>query len=218
MTKFISKASLVTAMLTVAPASAWAVALEQAPVPPTLETGKVMDMKHQSGIGSEYAYSTAGVVEVGGAINYSSTDSQSTFGFTPSVGYFFLDNFQISALTNYTYARLKNESSQGNESKGDSTTNSGSLVLEPSLHLPLTRQQFVFGGLGVGTYFAKSVKTGFALAPRVGMKTLVGRSGMLSVALQGVYSINKEENKDVEGTVITVEDGVHLALGYSVLL
>jgi hypothetical protein len=185
--------------------------LETAPLPPTIE-GKEMELKRQAGIGSDFAYAESGVVEVGGSISYSSTKSRVSSGFTPSVGYFFNDNLQISALTNFTYTHLKDA-----EATGDTTTRSGSIVLEPSVHMPLSRTQFVFGGLGLGMYFAKGQDTGTATAPRVGYKTLVGRSGLLTAALQGVYALNKEENDNVEGTVITVENGANIDIGYSVL-
>lgn len=199
----------------------FAVELEKAPVPPKIEAGQQVEMKQQAGIGSTYAYASAGVVEAGGAVNYSSTESRTTAGLTPSIGYFFADNFQISALTNFTYTRLKDEASKEGaaaETKGEDTTNSGSIVLEPSAHMPLSREQFVFGGLGFGAYFAKSQDTAMAVAPRIGFKNLVGRSGMLSVALQGVYAVNKKNIDDVEGTVVTVENGTNLSFGYSVLL
>lgn len=219
MFKSIRKASLVTALLTTTPFTALAEELEKSPIPPKIEAGMSAEMKHQAGIGSNYAYSAAGVVEVGGAINYSSSKSRTSAGFTPSVGYFFIDNFQISALTNFTYTHLK-EDNTTNEgyTETEDTTNSGSIVLEPSIHMSLSRQDFIFGGLGLGAYFAKDQDTGFAVAPRVGFKTLVGRSGMLSVALQGVYALNVQDEEDIDGTVITVEDGVNLSFGYSVLL
>jgi hypothetical protein len=203
------------------PMEVFSAELEDAPIPPKIEAGKRAEMKRQAGIGSEHAYASAGVVEAGGAVTYSSSESRTTAGLTPSMGYFFADNFQVSALTNFTYTRLKEEATKEGddvETVGEDTTNSGSVVLEPSAHMPLTRQQFVFGGIGVGAYFAKDQDTGFAVAPRVGLKNLVGRSGMLSVAVQGVYAIDSQENEDVEGTVITVEDGANLAFGYSVLL
>jgi hypothetical protein len=185
--------------------------LEEAPVPPKIE-GKEMELKRQAGIGSEFAYAESGVVEVGGSINFSDTKSRVSSGFTPSVGYFFNDNLQISALTNFTYTRLKDK-----EATGDTTSRSGSIVLEPSVHMPVSRTQFVFGGLGLGLYFAKGQDTGTAIAPRVGYKTLVGRSGMLTAALQGVYALNKEDNENIDGTVITVENGANIDIGYSVL-
>lgn len=185
--------------------------LEQAPMPPKIE-GKEMELKRQAGIGSDFAYAESGVIEVGGSINYSNTKSRVSSGFTPSLGYFFNDNLQVSALTNFTYTHLKDKNATG-----DTTTRSGSIVLEPSVHMPVSRTQFVFGGLGLGSYFAKGQDTGTAVAPRVGYKTLVGRSGLLTVALQGVYALNKKENEDVDGTVITVENGVNIDIGYSVL-
>lgn len=221
MSKSISRASVIAFFLVSTSVSAFGAELEKAPIPPKIESGNPVDMKRQAGIGSNYAYAEAGVVEAGGSVNYSSSDSRTSAGFTPSIGYFFADNFQISALSNFTYTRLKDEDSKNDgaaETVGEDTTNSGSLVLEPSVHVPLSRLQFVFGGLGAGAYFAKDQDTGFAIAPRVGFKTLVGRSAMISIALQGVYALDAQENKDVEGTVITVENGVNLGFGFTALL
>jgi hypothetical protein len=194
--------------------------LEKAPIPPKIKTGDSVSMKRQAGIGSQFAYAEAGVLEVGGSINYSSTETRTDAGITPSIGYFVADNFQMSALTNFAYSKAKDQTDEDSDAETDvdDTINAGSLVIEPSMHVPLNRTQFVFAGVGAGAYFAKEEDPDFALAPRIGFKNLTGRSGMLSVALQGVYAFNENEAEEIDGTVITVENGAHLSFGYSVLL
>lgn len=195
--------------------------LETAPTPPKLQTEKAAKIKRQVGVGSNTAYAQAGVVEIGGALNYSSTESRTSAGLSPFVGYFISDNLQLSALTNYTYNEVEREIlTDAGIRKDKVDSSSGSLVLEPSLHTPISRTQFLFGGIGLGAYFAEGQETGFAFAPRAGFKSLVGRSGMFTVALQGVYSLseNESESAKVDGTVLSVEDGANISVGYSALL
>lgn len=180
--------------------------LEKAPKPPKIEAKEPAEIKRQAGIGSEFAFAEAGVLEVGGSFNYSHTDDLSTAGISPFIGYFLSDNFQLSALTNFTYAKPD----------GEDSTNSGSLIIEPSIHHPLSNTTFVFGGLGIGAYFAQDVETGAAIAPRLGYKQLVGRSGMITLAVQPVFAASSEDRE--EGTLVTVEDGVNIDIGFSVLL
>ncbi|SMF64699.1 hypothetical protein [Pseudobacteriovorax antillogorgiicola] len=216
MMKLVTAPRIAALIIATSPALAFGQNLEEAPNPPRIDGGKTVKLKRQAGIGSRYAYAEAGVLEIGGAINFSTTDSRTDAGFTPSIGYFFSDNFQVSALTNFTYTSLDDVDDEN--SNIDEDTSSGSLVIEPSLHMPLSRQQFVFAGIGAGAYFAEGEDTGFAVAPRIGFKNLVGRSGMLSIALQGVYAAQSEDDDNSNGTVVTVEDGANLSFGYSVLL
>lgn len=118
-------------------------------------------------------YSDEGSVEVGGSLGLSWTKDLFSLHLGPSVGWFVRDNVELSVL-----ARLSHVSPAG-----AAGTTSGSLVLEPSFHLPLSeeRQVFLFGGLGVGVGYDGD-HADLEVIPRVGMNIEIGRSGVLTPA------------------------------------
>jgi hypothetical protein len=184
-----------------------ATATEKAPAPPTLESSKTPSLQRQAGIGSPVAFAEAGVLEMGGSFSTSTAEDYNEASVSPMIGYFIADNIQVSALVNASYVKVGEEESRS----------VGSMIAEPSLHVPMTRTTFIFGGIGFGALFQKGAETGFAVAPRVGYKNLVGRSGMLTLSLQPVFGINDQEVQSVGGTVVTVSQAYNMGLGYTVL-
>lgn len=182
--------------------------LETAPVPPKPQPGESVEVKRQSGIGSEFAFAEAGVVEIGGSLGFTQAEEYSDGNFSPSIGYFFANNVQISLLGNVGYVKVD----------GEDAKSVGSLIAEPSFHYPTTNTTFLFAGFGVGALFESQEKTGVALAPRVGYKNLVGRSGMFTISLQPIIGLNESEAQSVQGTVLNVRRANNLRLGYTVLL
>jgi hypothetical protein len=182
--------------------------LEKAPEPPRVQPGETTDVKRQSGIGSDTAFSAAGVVEIGGSFGLTSASEFTEANFSPMIGYFFADNVQISALGLVNYVKYEEEKEK----------TIGSLLLEPSFHMPFTSSTFGFFGVGVGALFEQGEKTGFAVAPRIGYKNLVGRSGMLTVSFQPIFGLNESEVQTAQGTVLTVKQANNIRVGYTVLL
>jgi len=182
------------------------------PKPPRITPGDSPGLKEQAGIGGKIAYSSAGVLEMGGFLGVASAKDYTEISATPSVGDFFADNLQISGLATMSYSKL--EVDQGR----DVESTVGTLILEPSFHVPTTDSTFVFIGLGAGGLFEVGEKPGLAIAPRVGYKNLVGRSGMLTFALQGLYGLNESEVQTAKGTVLTVKSAYNFDIGYTVLL
>ncbi len=91
-------------------------------------------------------------------------------------------------------------------------------MLEPSLHIPFTDQYFSFIGFGLGALYEEDQDTSFALAPRVGVKFLVGRSGLLNLTLQRLTSLDeKDSSADQEGAVLVARNTTRLGVGYTVL-
>ena len=80
------------------------------------------------------------------------------------------DNIELSAIVAATT----------NSNQGKRATFFTGLI-EPSVHLPVAESLFAFLGLGVGGTYEQSVGGGLALAPRIGMNALVGRSGILTL-------------------------------------
>jgi hypothetical protein len=192
---------------------------EPAPPPPapTVAMGGVTE---QAGIGGTQAYARAGVLELGGFANFTFADSFTQIGFAPTVGWFFVDNLEISAIININYVNqdVTIETPSGTESENvDSTVML--LLAEPSIHIPF--QESLYGFLGVGFGLAHQggddgAGTGFAIAPRLGVNVLVGRSGIFTPALTGVYQTT-EAVQTPSGTVVGVSSSFGIQAGYTVM-
>src|SRR5690606_12909841 len=90
-------------------------------------------------------YNEAGVVEVGGALGFSWTDELFTLDLGPTIGWFVVDGFEISLIGRLEYENAEQEDG----SREDGWT--GSLVVEPSYHVPIHAEAlYAFGGLGIG--------------------------------------------------------------------
>lgn len=164
----------------------------------------------QAGIGGSTAYGRPGVVELGGSIGLTLAGDLTQFNVSPTVGWFFTDNLQLSGIIGFNYS---NTTTNG-VSTGASSLN---VLVEPSYHLPINRSLFAFLGVGVGLGYADGPGAGFALAPRLGMNIMVGRSGILSPALQFVYSTT-EVIRTPQGTLIGGNTSFGLNVGYTVML
>lgn len=181
---------------------------EPAPEAPKLEPADASAIQHQAGIGSNVSYARGGVVELGGSISATSADKYTSIGLAPSVGYFLVDNVQLTGIVNWRYAKVEDADAQ------HVTT----VIAEPSFHVPLNNYQFIFAGVGIGMLFQTDVESGAAFAPRLGLKNLVGRSGMLTADVQAIYGLNRSEVRTAEGTVLAVKSAYGLSVGYTVLL
>lgn len=167
-------------------------------------------MVSQAGIGGSTAYGRPGVVELGGSIGLTLAGELTQFNISPTVGWFFADNLQLSGIVGFNYSNTT--------TNGVSTSASSlNVLVEPSYHLPINQSLFAFLGLGVGLGYADGPGAGFALAPRLGMNIMVGRSGILTPALQFVYSTS-EVLRTPQGTFIGGNTSFGLNVGYTVML
>jgi hypothetical protein len=137
------------------------------PVPTPNIPGINGDVVEQAGIGGTVGYARAGVLELGGAAGLTLADGIRAINFSPSVGWFLVDNLELSAILDITHMKA-----------GDTSGTLFSVLAEPSFHLPFNRSMFGFVGLGVGAAYESDIGTGFAVAPRIGGEFLVGRSGI----------------------------------------
>lgn len=153
----------------------------------------------QAGVGGRVSYARKGVLELGGSAGFSANSQVTQFTLSPTVGWFIIDNLELSALLNITY--VQTEDSFGNSS--DATL--ASVLAEPSYHYPFSRSVFGFAGLGVGFSFQTGPGIGFALAPRVGGNFLIGRSGIFTPAL--TWEVNAGDQLDA----------VRVGAGYTVM-
>lgn len=189
------------------------------PVPPAARPdGPGAGITEQAGIGGTQAYGRAGVLELGGSIGFTGGDGFNQFRATPSIGWFFADNLQLSALLGVRY----NSQDISIGSQSDTVTSTSlSIVIEPSYHLPFT--DTVFGFLGVGAGFGYFIpdegdsEPGFLISPRLGMNFMVGRSGVLSPYLHVDYT--SADTYDIPGGGQAFEVSIAYGgnIGYTVM-
>lgn len=187
---------------------------DEVPTPPTPPVPVPEDdVKEYSGVGSNVAYTRAGVVELGGSFAFNGSGDITTVSADPSIGYFLFDNIQASAILGTRVTNLDGE-----------TASRFSLVLEPSLHYPFTKTFFGFVGVGGGLATAggnaQDFRVGGALAPRVGVKFLVGRSGLINVGARQVISfIDADTNYTPYGgnALLAFTNTFDAQVGYTVM-
>lgn len=189
--------------------------------PPPAPTVAGTGVTEQAGIGGTQAYARAGVLELGGFANLTSAEDYFAIGFSPTIGWFFMDNFELSAIINLTYSKQTVE--------GIDTSNTILMALaEPSVHIPFSESLYGFLGVGFGIASQSASSdlegadedegagAGFALAPRLGLNIMVGRSGILTPALQGLYQTT-EAVSTPQGAVVAVKSSFGLQAGYTVM-
>jgi hypothetical protein len=159
----------------------------------------------QAGIGGPVAYARQGVLELGGSASFTSGGDFTQLSLRPSIGWFLTDNFEISGILSVSYASVD----------GASATTWGALA-EPSFHLALSSNMWAFLGLGLGVSHVDEAGTGFAMAPRLGMNFLVGRSGILTPALLLQYSTT-DAIETPQGTLVAVTTSFGFNVGYTVM-
>jgi hypothetical protein len=126
---------------------------------------------------------------------------------SPTVGWFLADNLELSAILGIE--NIKN---------GDTSSTLWSALVEPSYHLPFNRSMFGFLGFGAGAAHVSGLGTGFAVAPRIGMNFMVGRSGVLTPSLAYQYTtINTDMNTGTNVTVVALTSAVKFNVGYTAM-
>jgi len=172
------------------------------PASPQVPTGGVV---RQAGIGGQTAYGRSGALELGGSANFINASDFTQLSLNPSFGWFFMDNFEISAILG-----LSHLSSQG----VDSTFVSG--LLEPSIHIPFSDAVFGMLGAGVGLAYVEGPGLGFAFAPRAGVNVLIGRSGILTPQVFLQYATH-EAITTPAGALLAVSLSYGAGIGYTVM-
>ncbi len=168
----------------------------------------------QAGIGGVVSYGRSGVLELGGSASLAAASGYLQLSIAPSIGYFIIDNIQLSAIMGLTYTSIDAKAADGTTETATQTL--FSLLFEPSVHIPFTESLFGFLGVGMGVSYADVSGAGFALQPRLGLNVLVGRSGILSPAIYVQYTTTSAIQTD-QGTLLQVNFGYGLNLGYTVM-
>jgi hypothetical protein len=181
------------------------------PVPTPNIPGLQGDVVEQAGVGGTVGYARAGVLELGGAAGLTLAQDIRAVNFSPSIGWFLVDNFELSAILDVM-----------NLKAGGESATLFSFLAEPSFHLPFNRSLFGFIGMGVGAAYVSELGTGLAVAPRIGLDVMVGRSGILRPSLSYEYtthdamgSVDDEGNTNV--TLVAISSALRFNIGYSTM-
>ena len=186
---------------------------DEAPPVPFPSVPGVVPPVEQAGIGSEVGYGRAGVLELGGFFGLNAAQNVRDINFSPMFGWFLVDNLELSAIGAVT-----------NIKSGMDSTTMLSAMIEPSLHLPINRSLFGFLGMGVGAAYIDrpGLGTGLAVAPRVGMNLMIGRSGILTPSLTYEYTTHDTSamlgpNGTEDVTLVAISSAVRVNVGYTVM-
>jgi hypothetical protein len=123
------------------------------------------------------------VLELGGSGSLSHDTNFTQIGLSPSFGWFFINYVALSFLPELDYAKTGTAAA----------TARYRVLVEPSFHSQLEGQLFAVFGAGVGLAYEKTLGAGLALAPRAGLKIVVGGSGVLTMVFEYVYASNAEK-------------------------
>ena len=115
------------------------------PVPTPNVPGLNGDVVEQAGVGGAVGYGRAGVLELGGAAGLTIAQDIRAVNFSPSIGWFLVDNFELSAILDVTNLR-----------RATSRRRCCRRLVEPSFHLPFNRSMFGFVGMGIGAAYVSS--------------------------------------------------------------
>jgi hypothetical protein len=179
------------------------------PVPSPVIPGVNADVVEQAGVGGQVGYARAGVLELGGSAGLTLAGDIRAINFSPSIGWFLIDNFELSAILDVT-----------NLKAGDDSATLFSGLIEPSFHIPFNRSMFGFVGMGVGAAYQEALGAGMAVAPRIGMDFLVGRSGILRPSLSYEYTTHNTmasvaDDGTTSVTLVAISSALRFNIGYS---
>jgi hypothetical protein len=181
------------------------------PVPVPNVPGVTGNVVEQAGVGGSVGYGRGGVLELGGSAGLTIASNLRDINFSPSIGWFLVDNFELSGIMSVSNVKAGSESSTV-----------WSALVEPSFHLPFNREMFGFVGMGVGAAYIDSLGAGLAVAPRIGMNFLVGRSGILTPSLSYEYTThNTMSSTGPDGTtdvtLVAISSALRANIGYTVM-
>lgn len=156
---------------------------DETPTPPggssDVQAPDEVEVARNAGVGSDLAYASRSVVEMGGVLALRHQSETTVFRISPSIGYFFVDNVELTLFPEFIITRLGGDDTGG---EGAQTDWSIGAVLEPSYHMPFSDRLFAFAGLGVGLNYAEDPGVDLLFRPRLGLDVLVGRSGIFKPA------------------------------------
>jgi hypothetical protein len=164
----------------------------------------------QAGIGGVVGYGRAGVLELGGSAGLMVASDYRDINVSPSIGWFVADNLELTGIL-----------SVSNIDTGEDSATLWSALVEPSYHVPFNRSMFAFGGIGIGASYVSELGTGLAVAPRVGMNFMVGRSSVLTPSISYQYTthdVDSVSEGDMQNTsLVQVSSALRINVGYTAM-
>lgn len=182
------------------------------PAPPVASPGVDMDatVVEQAGIGGNVGYGRKGVLELGGAAGMVLAPGFRNINIAPSVGWFVADNLELSGILGVS-----------NIKAGEGSATVWSALVEPSYHVPFNRTMFGFFGMGIGAAYVSELGAGLAVAPRIGLNFLIGRSGVLTPSLSYEYTSHQVDTVDEDMgkniTLVAVSSAMRINIGYTAM-
>jgi hypothetical protein len=179
--------------------------------PPVAEPSTDLDggsgIVTQAGIGGVVGYGRAGVLELGGSAGLMIASDFRNINVSPSIGWFFADNMEVTGIL-----------SVSNLEVGDDSATIWSALAEPSYHFPFHRSMFVFGGIGLGASYVSELGTGLAVAPRLGLNMMIGRSSVLTPSVSYEYTTHDVDEDEMQNTsLVQVSSALRVNVGYTAM-
>ena len=145
-----------------------------------------------------------GRIEFGAAFGATIASDVRDLSATLMLGRFVTERLELGALA--SVARLE---------AGARSATLWSTVIEPAYHLPLTAGVDGVLGMGIGLAYHHQLGAGLAVAPRIGVRFVVGRH-VVTPALAYTYVTHRALDADADLAVIGVTRALRLQLGYAI--
>ena len=177
---------------------------------PSLDPAGSSGIVKQAGIGGVVGYGRAGVLELGGSAGLMIASDFRNINVSPSIGWFFADNMEVTGILSVSNIKV-----------GDDSATIWSALAEPSYHFPFHRSMFVFAGVGLGASYVSELGTGVAVAPRLGVNMMIGRSSVLTPSVSYEYTthdVDSVSEGDMQNTsLVQVSSALRVNVGYTAM-
>jgi hypothetical protein len=152
-------------------------------------------------------YGMKGQLELGGSAGLTVAANLRDFTLSPTAGYFLREDLAISGILHLSHVRA-----------GDDSATVVSLLGEPSYQMAFNNRTFGFLGLGAGISYVRGVGAGVAIAPRMGVRLLVGKAGVLVPSLSWHYTTNDVDvMSGAADAMVAVSSSLRMNVGYMLL-
>lgn len=156
---------------------------------------------------ADEVYGSKGMFEAGASAGMVLAPDLRSINLAPVFGWFVTDNLELAAII-----------SASNLKAGDDTATAYAALVEPAYHVPFNASTFGFLGMGVGVAYVDELGAGLDIAPRVGLKVMMGTRGVLAPSLSYEYTthnVDPDEMKNV--ALVAVASAVRINIGYAAM-
>ena len=163
----------------------------------------------EGGMVNDTQYARGGTKEIGVNAGMMLAPGFRTVNFSPVVGWFISDQFEIAGIVGIS-----------NIKAGDQSSTVYGASVEPSYHVPVSATTFGFIGMGVGVAYIKGPGAGLAVSPRIGANVLVGGRGVLTPSLSYDYTTHNADAMEATAeniTLVAASSSLRINIGYSMM-